>query len=301
MKVLVSGASGLIGSALVPELEAAGHTVRRLVRREQNSSLEVPWRTDMLHPSAVEPFDAVIHLAGRNIGSRWSAEVKREILESRVQGTATIANAVAQAFRHSGKPGVFVSASGIGIYGSRGDQELTEADSPGTGFLAELAKAWEAATQPASDAGVRVVIARIGVVLSRRGGAIQKMMLPFKLGLGGPVGGGQQWMNWIALDDLIRVLIFALQNSALRGAVNTCAPEAVRNRDFVQALASALHRPAIFPLPAFVVKTLLGEMGEETLLASTRAVPKRLLDSGFEFKYGTIRAAMEHAVGEGEG
>ena len=296
MKILVSGASGLIGSALVPEIEAAGHTVRRLVRREQNSSLEVSWRTDMLHPASVEPFDAVIHLAGRNVGTRWTSQVMRDIWESRVLGTQTISKAIADSKQRTGKPSVLISVSGIGYYGSRGDEELTEASSVGTGFLADLARAWEGATEPAAKAGVRVVIPRVGVVLTRQGGALKKMLLPFQLGLGGPIGSGNQWMSWIVLEDLVRLLVSALNDPRMNGAINAVAPKPTTNRDFMRTLGSTLHRPAIFPLPAFVVKTLFGEMGKETLLASGRAVPVKLQELGFSFRHPEIREAMQFAV-----
>lgn len=296
MNILVSGASGLIGSALVPKLEAAGHTVRRLVRHEQSTPLEIPWETNSLHPAAVEPFDAVIHLAGRSIGARWNPKVKREIRESRVQGTQTIAGAVAEAFRRTGRPGVLVSVSAVGYYGSRGDEELTESSKSGTGFLAEVARDWEKATESASTAGVRVVTPRVGVVLTKRGGALTKMMLPFQLGLGGPVGSGRQWMSWIVLEDLVHILTSALNDTRMRGPINAVSPQPATNHDFVRALASALHRPAIFPLPSFVVKALFGEMGDETLLASGRAIPAKLQALGFPFRHPEIREAMQFAV-----
>ena len=296
MNILVSGASGLIGSALVPELEAAGHSVRRLVRREQNSSVEVPWRTDMLQPAAVEPFHAVIHLAGRNVGTRWSGRVKREIWTSRVDGTRTVATAVAEAFRRTGRPEVFVSASAVGYYGSRGEEELTEGSSSGTGFLAEVSRGWESATQPAAEAGLRVAIPRIGVVLTRRGGALKKMLLPFQMGLGGPIGSGRQWMSWIVLEDLVRVLASTLTEARLTGPFNAVAPHPVMNREFVQALGAVLHRPAAFPLPAFVVKTLFGEMGKETLLASGRVIPEKLNQIGFSFGHPEIVEALQYAA-----
>ncbi len=296
MNILVSGASGLIGSALVPELEAAGHTVRRLVRRQPRSAQEISWGVDDLHPTAVEPFDAVVHLAGRNLGTRWTDKVRQEIWDSRVQGTQTIADAVTEAFKSTGRPAVLISLSGVGYYGSRGDEELTESSSSGTGFLAELARAWEAATEPASVAGVRVVIPRAGIVLTQQGGALSKMLLPFKLGAGGTIGSGRQWMSWIVLEDIIRLLVAALNDTRMRGPINAVAPQPVTNREFVKALASALHRPAIFPLPAFVVKTLFGEMGDETLLASGRAIPARLQELGFTFKHPEIHEALQFAV-----
>ena len=296
MNILVSGASGLIGSALVAELEAAGHIVRRLVRREQNSPVEIPWRTDMLHPAAVEPFDAVIHLAGRNVGTRWSSQVKREIWTSRVGGTRTVATAVTEAFRRTGRPGVLVSASAVGYYGSRGEEELTESSGSGTGFLAEVSRGWESATQPAAEAGVRVAIPRIGVVLTRRGGALKKMLLPFKMGLGGSIGSGRQWMSWIILEDLVRILTSALTDRRLTGPFNAVAPHPVTNREFVRALGSVLHRPTVFPLPAFVVKTLFGEMGKETLLASERVIPEKLNQLGFSFGHPEIVEALQYAM-----
>lgn len=296
MNILVSGASGLIGSALVPELEAAGHTVRRLVRRPAKSQQEVSWDIDNLHPSAVEPFDAIVHLAGRNIATRWSAEAKKEIWDSRVRGTESIVNAVTEAFKASGRPGVLISLSAVGYYVNRGDEELTESSSSGTGFLAELARKWESATEPASLAGVRVVIPRAGIVLTRQGGALKKMLPPFQLGVGGPIGNGRQWMSWIVLDDIIRLLITALSDSRMRGPINAVAPQPVTNREFVKALGEALHRPAIFPLPAFVVKTLFGEMGEETLLASGRVLPSRLEQLGFAFNHPEIREALQFVV-----
>jgi hypothetical protein len=250
----------------------------------------------MLHPAAVETFDAIIHLAGRNVGTRWTSQVKRDIWESRVQGTQTIAKAAADAFRRTGRPGVLISVSGVGFYGSRGDEELSEASSAGTGFLAELARAWEGATQPATEAGVRVVLPRMGVVLTRRGGAMKKMLLPFQLGMGGPIGSGRQWMSWIVLEDLIRVLSSALTDTRMRGPLNAAAEQSVTNREFVRALGSALHRPAVFPLPAFIVRTIFGEMAKETLLSSTRAVPARLKEIGFSFRHPEIREAMQFAV-----
>ena len=250
----------------------------------------------MLHPAAVEPFDAVIHLAGRNVGTRWTERSKREIRESRVQGTATIAEAVTEAYRHAGKPGILISASGVGYYGDRSDEVLTESSSMGTGFLAELARDWESATEPASMAGVRVFTPRVGVVLTRRGGALAKMIPPFQLGLGGPIGSGRQWMSWIVLHDLVQLIIAALQDNRIRGPINAVAPQPVTNRDFVRALAKALHRPAIFPMPAFVVKAIFGEMGKETLLASGRAVPAKLKNLGFNFQHPEIGEAMQFAV-----
>ncbi len=296
MNVLVSGASGLIGSALIPELEAAGHNVSRLVRREPASSREVAWRTGDLPASAVAPFDAVIHLAGRNIGSRWTPEVKREIRDSRVDGTKRISAAVAEAFRRTGKPGVLISASAVGYYGDRGDEELTETSRSGTGFLAEISREWEASTESAAAAAVRVVIPRIGVVLTGRGGALAKMLLPFRLGLGGPIGNGRQWMSWIVLEDLVRLLRVALADQNFRGPINAVSPHPATNREFVRALGSALHRPTVFPMPAFAVEAIFGEMGKETLLGSGRAIPGKLQELGFDFRHPEITEAMQFAI-----
>ena len=296
MNIVVSGASGLVGSALVPELEAAGHNVRRLVRRAQNSDSEIAWSLDRLDPHALGGTDAVIHLAGRNVGTLWTPQAKRDILDSRVRGTHTIATAVAESFRRTGKPDVLLSVSAIGCYGNRGDQELTESSLPGTGFLAEVAMAWESAASPAAQAGVRVVIPRIGVVLSSRGGALKRLLLPFQLGLGGPVGDGRQWMSWIVLEDLVHLFIAALADSRMKGPINAVAPQPVTNREFVNALARALHRPAIFPLPAFIVKTVFGEMGREMLLASQRVVPEKLQQLGFKFRHPEIGEAMQFAA-----
>jgi uncharacterized protein (TIGR01777 family) len=296
VNILVSGASGLIGSALVPEFEAAGHTVRRLVRHQPNSTLEIPWRTNQITPNTLQPFDAIVHLAGRNIGARWTASVKQEIRESRLQGTKTLAGAAADAFRTSGKPSVLISVSAVGYYGSRGDEELTEASGSGSGFLAEVCRDWEAATEPAADAGVRVAIPRVGVVLTRRGGALKKILPPFQLGLGGPVGNGRQWMSWVVLDDLIRILVAALDDSRMSGPINAIAPQPVTNLEFAKALGRALRRPAVFPVPAFVVKTMFGKMGEETLLAGGRVLPRKLQELGFTFRHPQIAEALQFAV-----
>jgi uncharacterized protein (TIGR01777 family) len=296
VNILVSGASGLIGSALVPQLEAAGHAVRRLVRHTPNSALEVPWPANHIDPTALQLFDAVFHLAGRNIGARWTSSVKREIRESRVHGTQAIASAAAHAFRSSGNPSVLISVSAVGYYGSRGDEDLSETSGSGSGFLAEVCRDWEAATAQASEAGVRVVIPRIGVVLTKRGGALKKMLLPFQSGLGGPIGNGRQWMSWIVLEDLVRILASALNDQRMRGPINAVAPQPVTNREFTKALGSALHRPTLFPLPAFAVKTIFGAMGKETLLASGRVLPRKLQELGFAFRHPEIGEAIQFAI-----
>jgi uncharacterized protein len=293
MNILVSGASGLIGTALIPALEREGHSVARLVRGAPRNSSEIEWTPGKsLDPSAVAHFDAVIHLAARNIGVRWTDKIKREVVASRVEGTRTIAEAVAAAFQLSGKPTTLISATAVGYYGSRGDEILTEESRAGHGFLADTARQWEAATQPAVDAGVRVVLPRISMVVSTEGGGLKSMLPAFRLGLGGPIGSGHQWMSWISIDDVIGGLLFALSNSGVSGPINFTAPEPLTNAEFGKKLGKAVHRPAVFPLPAFAVRLLFGEMGEEILLSSVRAVPGKLEALGFTFKHRDLSAAL---------
>jgi uncharacterized protein (TIGR01777 family) len=296
MQILVSGASGLLGSALTPALRAAGHDPIALVRRDQGAG-EMQWDPQQpLDPAKLSNCDAVVHLAGKNVAGVWTKKFKQELLESRAVGTKTLATAAAESYRRSGKPSIFVCASGSSYYGSRGDEMLTEDSSTGGGFLAEVVRQWEAATKPARDAGLRVVNLRIGVVLARDGGALKPMLLPFRLGLGGRVGNGKQFWSWIALDDVIGVMMFALKNAALQGPVNTVGPAPVRNQEFVRALGKELHRPAIFPLPEFVVKTMLGEMGEELLLTSARILPEKLHAAGFKFRRTELGDALHAAL-----
>jgi len=289
MQVLVSGASGLVGSALVPALENAGHSVVRLVRRSPAAN-EVRWDpAGGIEAGALEGFDAVVHLAGESIAGRWTAAKKSRIRDSRVQGTSTLAAALARVSR----PKVMVCASAIGIYGDRGDEVLREESAPGSDFLAEVGKQWEAATESAAGAGIRVVSLRTGMVLSSRGGALARMLPPFRMGAGGRIGSGQQWMSWIALDDLVAVIQHALATDSLRGPVNTVAPNPVTNAEFTTALGAALHRPAIFPLPAFMVRLMFGEMGEALLLSSQRVDCGKLLASGYRFRHSEIRPALQ--------
>lgn len=296
MRVLISGASGLIGRALSPALISAGHETIALVRQAPRAN-EVQWNPgERLDPEKLAGADAIVHLAGKNIAGRWTEKFKQEVLLSRVQGTRTLANAAAESYRRIGKPDTFISAAGINYYGSRGDELLTEESSSGQGFLAEVCRQWEAATAPASEAGVRVVNLRIGVVLAHDGGALKPLLLPFRLGLGGRIGGGKQFWSWIAFDDVISVALFALQNDGLRGPVNTVGPAPVRNEEFVRALGEVLHRPTIFPLPAWIVRTLLGEMGDELLLTSIRAEPAKLEAAGYRFAHTELRDAIYAAV-----
>jgi uncharacterized protein len=301
MRVLVSGASGLIGSALAPELGRGGHAVVRLVRREPGAH-EVQW--DPLKPpplatsatggapedGALEGFDAVVHLAGENIAGRWTTAKKARIRDSRVQGTSMLAAALAQA---APPPKVMVCASGVGIYGDRGDEILREESAPGSDFLAEVVKQWEAAAEPATKAGIRVVMLRFGVVLSARGGALAQMLPPFRMGVGGRIGSGRQWMSWIALEDVVGVIQHALETGSLQAPVNAVAPHPVMNAAFTRTLGEVLRRPAVFPMPAFMVRLIFGEMGEALLLSSQRVDCGKLLASGYRFRYPELKQALE--------
>jgi uncharacterized protein (TIGR01777 family) len=296
MRVLVTGASGLIGTALVQSLRRDGHEAIALVRRSPPVAGEVQWNPLFVNAAPFEGADAVVHLAGESIaGGRWTAERKKKIVESRLVGTQNLAESIAKVTR---RPAVLVSASAIGYYGDRGDEVLTESSSSGSGFLAQVASGWEAATEPAARAGVRVVAPRIGVVLAGQGGALPKMALPFRFGLGGRVGSGKQWMSWITLDDLVRLLVYAVTNELIRGPVNAVSPQSVTNAEFTRTLARVLHRPAIFPAPAFAVRLVLGEMADELLLASQRVEPKVAMESGFRFQYPQLETALGHALTE---
>ena len=290
MRVVVTGASGLVGSALVPALQSAGHEVIKLVRRAPRKPDERQWNpSGEPDPSLVEGADAVVHLAAETIKGWWTRSKKERILESRVGGTAMIAKSIAAAER---KPRVFVSASGVGYYGHRKDEVLTEESSSGFGFLASLAKQWEKATRPAEQVGVRTVLLRISLVLSGRGGALQAMLPSFRMGMGGKVANGKQYWPWITLDDMVRVILFAIENESLRGPVNVCSPQQTTNREFTRALGKTLHRPTFFPLPSVVVTLVLGEMGQEALLTSTRAEPEKLKAAGFSFRHPALEEAL---------
>ena len=293
MKIAISGASGLVGSALVPTLRAEGHDVIRLVRREARARDEVSWNpaTGDIDASGLHGIDAIVNLSGENIGQRWTESKKREILESRTTATDLLARTAASL---DPRPSVFVCAGGIGIYGDRGDEIVTEESTPGSGFEAEVGRAWEAAAEPAREAGIRVVNFRQGMVLAKEDGALRRMLLPFKLGLGGRVGSGRQWWTWVALDDLTAAYAFVLGGD-LAGAVNVCAPNPVTSEQFTDALGKALRRPTIFPAPALAIRTLFGEMSD-VLLKGRRALPARLLDAGFEFSAPTIDVGLAYAL-----
>jgi len=295
MRIAMTGASGFIGKALSGRLVAEGHEILRLVRRAPAPG-EIRWDPygGILDGSdQLEGVDAFIHLAGESIASRWSPARKRAIVESRVKGTALIAETLAVLHK---KPKTFLCASAIGFYGDRGEEELTEGSHAGFGFLPESCQAWEAACEPARKASIRVVNLRTGIVLSPKGGALAQMLLPFKLGLGGTVGSGDQWMSWISLEDEVSAFLHALKTSSLEGPVNLTAPAPVTNRDFTKTLGKVLGRPTIFPLPAFMVKLIFGEMGQALLLEGQKVLPKKLEASGFPFAHPELGIAIQHVI-----
>jgi uncharacterized protein (TIGR01777 family) len=295
MHVFITGGSGLIGSRLTSELQKGGHRVTRMVRSSPRGD-EALWsyQGKQIDLEKLAAADAVVHLAGENIAQgRWSDQKKRRIRESREAGTRFLAESIA---RLQERPRVFLCASAIGYYGDRGDEELTEQSSPGVGFLPEVCIAWEAACRPAAEVGVRVANLRIGVVLSREGGALAKMLLPFRLGLGGVVGGGRQWWSWIALDDLVRAMQQILMDESLAGPVNGTAPNPVTSREFTKTLGKVLRRPTIFPIPAFAARAGLGEMADGLLLASARVLPQRLKQSEFKFRFPELESAFAEVL-----
>ncbi|MEL6180004.1 MAG: TIGR01777 family oxidoreductase [Myxococcota bacterium] len=297
MTVAISGASGMVGTQLSAFLTTGGHTVRPMVRSKgQAIPGAIPWSpsTQTLNPRDMEGLDAVVHLAGATIGRRWNARIKQQIMDSRIEGTRLLCETLAQ-LDH--KPKVLVSASAIGYYGNRGDTVLTEESDPGEGFLAEVCKAWEHATEPAREAGIRVVNLRIGIVLTALGGALGQQLLPFKLGLGGPVGSGRQYQSWIALDDLIGAIHHALITESLEGPVNGVAPTPVPQAHMAQQIGKVLSRPAFMPLPAPAVNLIFGEMGEELLLSGARIMPNALVSSGFEYFFPDVEEALRFELG----
>src|SRR5688572_19324750 len=281
MKILISGSHGLVGSALVQSLLKDRHEVVRLVRHNPKAGSEIEWHPNQgrLNPQDIEGFDAVFHLAGESIASgRWDDAKKRAIRESRVKGTTLLSQTLAQL---SEPPSVFLSASAIGYYGNRGDEVLTETSSPGNDFLASVCVEWEQATRPAAEKGIRTVLTRFGIILDPNGGALEKMLTPFRMGIGGRVGDGGQWMSWIALEDVVNGLKFLMRDRAVSGPVNFVSSHPVTNAEFTKTLGSVLSRPTFFPIPAFGARLAFGEMADALLLSSQRVEPTVLVNRGF--------------------
>ena len=296
MKILITGATGLIGKALQRSLRERGHELLLASRKEPKDNTYVQWDPEngFADPGRLDGIDAVVHLAGESISAlRWTDEKKKAIRDSRVLGTRNIVDAISD-LKH--RPSVLIAASAIGFYGDRGDEELTETSKVGKNFLAEVSREWEAEARRAEDSGVRTVLLRTGIVLSKDGGALGTMLTPFKFGLGGVIGDGKQWMSWISLDDHIDVINFALENENIRGAVNAVSPHPVTNKEFTTVMGEVLYRPTFIPLPEFAVHLAFGEMGEALLLDSTKVIPKRLMDAGFKFKFPDLKKAIENAV-----
>lgn len=298
MKILVSGSTGLVGSALVPFLTKDGHQVKRLVRSKTGpGASDIFWdpAKNTIDADSLEGLDAVVHLAGESIAAgRWTAERKAKIRDSRVQGTRLLSESIS---RLKSPPRAFVCASAIGFYGDRGEEILRENSPWGAGFLAQVCRDWEAASAAAVQKGIRVVHLRLGVVLSPAGGALAKMLPPFKMGLGGVIGSGGQYMSWISLDDIVGVINHALTNTSIAGAVNTVSPNPVTNRDFTNTLGKVLSRPTVFPMPAFAARLAFGEMANELLLASARVEPARLVASGYAFRHPLLEGALRYLLG----
>jgi len=298
MKILIGGSHGLVGTALIKSLETDGHEIFRLVRRAPTSKTEVEWSPDRysIALARIEGFDAVVNLAGESIAEgRWTDDKKRRIRESRVKGTKLLGDALANL---TVSPKTFVCASAIGYYGNPGDELLTETSAPGDDFLAKVCAEWEGATALATEKGIRVVNARFGVILDTNGGALKKMLPPFRMGVGGKIGSGKQWMSWIALADVVGGIQFALANDSIKGPVNLVAPSPVTNAEFTKTLGKVLSRPTIFPMSAFAIKLLFGEMGEALLLGVQRVAPERLVAEGYEFRYPQLEQALAHILGK---
>ena len=297
MKVLISGSHGLVGGALVKSLTTNGHECIRLVRHGRTvGAPEVEWHPEkgLIDKEQLEGIEAVVHLAGENIAEgRWTSEKKRAILESRVNGTVLLSETLATLKR---PPAVFLSASAIGYYGNRGDELLTETSAPGSDFLAHVCQEWEKATTPAAEQGIRTVLARFGIILAEKGGALAKMLTPFQMGIGGRIGDGKQWMSWIALDDVVSAIQFMLHDRFVNGPVNFVAPNPVRNADFTKALGSVLARPTFLPVPAFGVRLAFGEMADALLLASQKVEPAVLKARGFAFSWPRLELTLKHLL-----
>jgi uncharacterized protein (TIGR01777 family) len=296
MKILIAGASGLVGSALEPVLTKAGHSVFPLIRPPQVAGPgQVAWnpKTGEIDLGAAAGSDAVVNLAGATIGQRWSEERKRLLRTSRIDSTRAMVDAIAKL---EPRPRVLVSASAVGYYGNRGDERLDEDSGPGEGFLAKLAADWEAEAMRAERLGIRTVVLRFGVILSGKGGALAQMIGPFKLGVGGRLGSGRQWMAWVALPDVVGMIRAAIEDDQWRGAYNCVAPEQATNAEFTRVLGRVLHRPAIFPVPRAALRMLFGEMADEMLLASQRIEPKRVAQTGYSYSHPGLEPALRQAI-----
>lgn len=296
MKCLISGSSGFIASQLIPFLARHGHSIFRLVRRSAQHPDEISWDPERrkVDVNLLEGFDAIIHLAGENIASgRWTAARKMRILESRTAGTTLLAESLSQLSR---RPELFLCASAIGYYGDRGKEVLTERSAPGADFLAKVCIAWEKASEVAARAGVREVSTRFGIILSRNGGALPRMLLPFKFGVGGRLGSGKQYMSWIAIDDVLGAIHHAMMNPRISGPVNLVGPAPVQNLEFSKILARSISRPALFPAPAPMLRLVLGEMADALLLSSAKVLPEKLLQSGYQFRYADPGMALHELL-----
>ncbi|MFP4597072.1 MAG: TIGR01777 family oxidoreductase [Persicimonas sp.] len=296
-RIAITGATGLIGGALSEAFRADGYTIQKVSRSRPDTELDVQWSpTDgQIEADKLEGVDVVIHLAGENIFGLWTENKKQKILASRAQGTGLIAKTIAGLDR---PPSTFISASGVDFYGDAGSQEVDETSPPGDTFLAEVCQVWEAACQPAADAGIRTLNTRMGAVLSKDGGALSLMLKPFKFGLGGQVGSGDQYMSWVSHRDVARAMRFLVDDTELAGPINLTSPNPVTNEVFTKTLARVLGRPALFDLPTFMVKLGGGQMAKELLLSGTRAVPRRLQESGFEFEYAELEAALQNELNQ---
>jgi uncharacterized protein (TIGR01777 family) len=293
MKIAIAGASGLLGSALIPDLENEGHDVVRLVRNSPRPN-EIEWHPnqDAIDPATLDGFDAIINLAGENVAEgRWTEEKKRKIHDSRVHGTHLLSEAIAKL---SPKPRVFLCASATGIYGDRGDETLDEQSESGGGFLAGVCREWEKATELAQSAGVRVVNFRFGPVIARAGGMLEKMLTPFRMGVGGKIGSGKQYISWVAIEDAVAAMKLALNDDSIRGPVNVVSPKPVTNERFTRALGEVLSRPTLMAMPAFAARLAFGEMADEMLLVSQKVIPKRLQAAGFQFQYSDLENTLRH-------
>ena len=297
MKIVIGGASGAIGSELAPALRAAGHEVRRLVRHTAVGPDEISWDppNGILDSATLDGADAIINLSGENVGAgRWTKARRERILRSRIDATRTLVLAIGKLSR---KPSLFISASAVGCYGSRGDEELTEKSEFGPGFLPEVCLAWETHAEGAARHGVRTVFLRFGIVLMRKGGALAKMLPLFRLGLGGPLGSGKQWMSWVSIEDVIGVVLLALSNNRCVGPVNVVTPEPANNEEFTRALSRVVRRPAFLRVPAWALRLVFGQMADEALLASTGAVPRKLERLGYSFRQPELEGALRSVVG----